>query len=211
MGLPDQFRRQQDGPLSVLPTVGGRAAMSLRDLANRQRRFGYRRLIVLLRREVKPSGINCIYRCAGHQILRGCGACRAEVRHLCEDRWEDHEGKNSCSGWVLSSTSSCGVVGHEDVGEHAAISDARGIRIRVQHEDRIRCSPCAVRRHLLHLVNSSKRLVGSTAFSIAMVGRSSIIRATIPENERAFGLGGGMLEQELSGVAGDRGKLRLVG
>ena len=34
----------------------------LRDLANERRRFGYRRLFVLLRREGEPSGINRIYR-----------------------------------------------------------------------------------------------------------------------------------------------------
>jgi transposase InsO family protein len=34
----------------------------LRDLANGRRRFGYRRLFVLLRREGAPSGINRIYR-----------------------------------------------------------------------------------------------------------------------------------------------------
>ena len=34
----------------------------LRDLANERRRFGYRRLFVLLRREGEPSGINGIYR-----------------------------------------------------------------------------------------------------------------------------------------------------
>ena len=34
----------------------------LRDLANERRRFGYRRLVVLLRREGQPSGINRIYR-----------------------------------------------------------------------------------------------------------------------------------------------------
>ena len=34
----------------------------LRDLANEWRRFGYRRLFVLLRREGEPSGINRIYR-----------------------------------------------------------------------------------------------------------------------------------------------------
>jgi transposase InsO family protein len=32
----------------------------LRDLANERRRFGYRRLFVLLRREGEPSGINRI-------------------------------------------------------------------------------------------------------------------------------------------------------
>ena len=34
----------------------------LRDLATARRRFGYRRLSVLLRREGEPSGINRIYR-----------------------------------------------------------------------------------------------------------------------------------------------------
>lgn len=34
----------------------------LRDLANERRRFGYRRLFVLLRRQGEPSGINRIYR-----------------------------------------------------------------------------------------------------------------------------------------------------
>ena len=34
----------------------------LRELANKRRRFGYRRLSILLRREGEPSGINRIYR-----------------------------------------------------------------------------------------------------------------------------------------------------
>ena len=34
----------------------------MRELANERRRFGYRRLFVLLRREGEPSGINRIYR-----------------------------------------------------------------------------------------------------------------------------------------------------
>jgi hypothetical protein len=34
----------------------------LRDLANERRRFGYRRLFILLRREGEPSRINRIYR-----------------------------------------------------------------------------------------------------------------------------------------------------
>lgn len=34
----------------------------LRELANHRRRFGYRRLCILLRREGEPSGINRIYR-----------------------------------------------------------------------------------------------------------------------------------------------------
>jgi transposase InsO family protein len=34
----------------------------LRELANERRRFGYRRLFILLRREGEPSGINRIHR-----------------------------------------------------------------------------------------------------------------------------------------------------
>src|SRR5450432_4261017 len=34
----------------------------LRELANQRRRFGYRRLFILLRREGEPSGVNRIYR-----------------------------------------------------------------------------------------------------------------------------------------------------
>lgn len=34
----------------------------LGDLANHRRRFGYRRLFILLREQGGPSGINCIYR-----------------------------------------------------------------------------------------------------------------------------------------------------
>src|SRR5271156_2278764 len=34
----------------------------LRDLANQRRRFGYRRLFILLRQEGEPSGINRIFR-----------------------------------------------------------------------------------------------------------------------------------------------------
>src|ERR1700748_3982038 len=34
----------------------------LRDLANERKRFGYRRLFVLLRQEGEPSGINRLYR-----------------------------------------------------------------------------------------------------------------------------------------------------
>ena len=36
--------------------------MQLRDLANARRRFGYRRLFILLRQDGEPSGINRIYR-----------------------------------------------------------------------------------------------------------------------------------------------------
>lgn len=45
------------------PEVALRA--KLRDLANERRRFGYRRLFILLRRDGEPSGVNRIYPLAG--------------------------------------------------------------------------------------------------------------------------------------------------
>lgn len=42
----------------------------LRDLANEHRRFGYRRLFVLLRRDGKPSGINRLYREEGLTVRK---------------------------------------------------------------------------------------------------------------------------------------------
>jgi len=41
----------------------------LRELANQRRRFGYRRLFILLRREGEPSGINRIYRLYREEAL----------------------------------------------------------------------------------------------------------------------------------------------
>ena len=46
---------------SVRPAETGLRAR-LRELANERRRFGYRRLFIMLRREGEPSGINRIYR-----------------------------------------------------------------------------------------------------------------------------------------------------
>jgi len=42
----------------------------LRDLANERKRFGYRRLFVLLRRDGEPSGINRIYRQEGLTVRK---------------------------------------------------------------------------------------------------------------------------------------------
>lgn len=54
--------RSQDGPLSVPASAGDELRTRLRDLANERRRFGYRRLFILLQREGEPSGVNRIYR-----------------------------------------------------------------------------------------------------------------------------------------------------
>lgn len=53
----------------------------LRDLANERRRFGYRRLFILLRREGEPSGINRIYR-----LYREEGLTVRRRRHD-DERW----------------------------------------------------------------------------------------------------------------------------
>ena len=53
----------------------------LRDLANARRRFGYRRLFILLRQEGEPSGINRIdrlYREEGLTVRRRPGRIQAE-------------------------------------------------------------------------------------------------------------------------------------
>jgi hypothetical protein len=47
----------------------------LRELANERRRFGYRRLFVLLRREGEPSGINRIHRLSGGRARRAQASC----------------------------------------------------------------------------------------------------------------------------------------
>ncbi|SNX67516.1 helix-turn-helix protein [Cereibacter ovatus] len=69
-GVSDCGRRSQDGPLSVAACAGhGALRGRLRDLANERRRFGYRRLFVLLRREGEVSGINRIYRLSREEGL----------------------------------------------------------------------------------------------------------------------------------------------
>lgn len=54
-GVFDRPRGSEDDPPQLqLPSRRG-CTWPLRDLANEQRRFGYRRLLVLLRREDEPS------------------------------------------------------------------------------------------------------------------------------------------------------------
>ena len=45
----------------------------LRDLANQRRRFGYRRLFILLRKQGEPSGVNRIYRLYREGVTRATG------------------------------------------------------------------------------------------------------------------------------------------
>ena len=83
----------------------------LRDLANERKRFGYRRLFVLLRQEGEPSGINRIYRLYREEGLtvrkrrarrRAMGA-RAPI--LVE------AGRTLAGRWISSMTSSPAVGG----------------------------------------------------------------------------------------------------
>ena len=54
--------------------------MQLRDLANERKRFGYRRLFVLLWQKGEPSGVNRIYRLYREEGLtvRKRRACAAQ-------------------------------------------------------------------------------------------------------------------------------------
>ena len=56
--------------------------VKLRDLANERRRFGYRRLLILLWREGEPSGINRIYWLYREEGLGGLQARKARKRAI---------------------------------------------------------------------------------------------------------------------------------
>ena len=53
-----------------MPASRHRAADAARELADERKRFGYRRLFVLLRQQGEPSGINRIYRSIGRRAYR---------------------------------------------------------------------------------------------------------------------------------------------
>jgi putative transposase len=68
----------------------------LRDLANERRRFGYRRLFILLRREGEASGINRIYRLYREE---GLGVRKRKGRKRAIGVWPDipeHRGGPCC-------------------------------------------------------------------------------------------------------------------
>lgn len=52
----------------------------LRNLANERRRFGYRRLLVLLPRDGESSGINRIYRLYREESLKVCSVRQGDCR-----------------------------------------------------------------------------------------------------------------------------------
>lgn len=59
-----------------MPASRHRAADAARELADERKRFGYRRLFVLLRQQGEPSGINRIYRSIGRRAYRAQTAAR---------------------------------------------------------------------------------------------------------------------------------------
>ena len=79
----------------------------LRDLANERKRFGYRRLFVLLRQEGEPSGINRIhrlYREEGLTVRKRRGRRRAVGTRAADP---GRGGLPTPAGlWILSMTSS---------------------------------------------------------------------------------------------------------
>lgn len=96
MSPPDDYRssRPPDAELRV----------QLRELANARRRFGYRRLFVLLRQHGEPSGLNRIYRLyreEGLSVRKRRGSPRsAPGRRSCS-----RPGQMPVGRWILSMTS----------------------------------------------------------------------------------------------------------
>lgn len=88
------------GPLSLQPPSRGRAAR--RDLANQRRRFGYRRLVVLLQRDGEPPGIYRLYRGEGLAVRKR----RARRKAVGIRGPILVEGPRRAVRWTLSTTSS---------------------------------------------------------------------------------------------------------
>ncbi len=85
------------------PEVDLRA--KLRDLANERRRFGYRRLFILLRRDGEPSGVNRIYRLYREE---GLSVRKRKARRLLSARvhrsWSRRK-PMPAGHWISSTTS----------------------------------------------------------------------------------------------------------
>ena len=77
----------------------------LRDLANERKRFGYRRLFVLLRQQGETSGINRIYRLYREEGL-SCASGEHVGAPLAQGRqsWSK-PGRTPVGRWILSMTS----------------------------------------------------------------------------------------------------------
>lgn len=78
----------------------------LRELANERRRFGYRRLFVLLRREGEPSGVNRIYRLYREEGLQyASGRPDAVLSARVLRSWSKRR-QTPAGRWISSTTSS---------------------------------------------------------------------------------------------------------
>ncbi|MGY3407036.1 hypothetical protein ACVWZV_003149 [Bradyrhizobium sp. GM5.1] len=78
----------------------------LRELANARRRFGYRRLFVLLRQQGEPSGRNRIYRLYREEGLSVRKRRPAAAPWAPERRYWSRLGRTPGGRWILSTTSS---------------------------------------------------------------------------------------------------------
>jgi putative transposase len=99
----------------------------LRDLANARRRFGYRRLFILLRQDGEPSGINRIYRLYREEGLtvrkrrarRRASGTRAPI--------PVEAAANAAGLWILSMTSSPAADGSGPAREGVRRGAVRGV------------------------------------------------------------------------------------
>jgi transposase InsO family protein len=79
--------------------------VQLRELANARRRFGYRRLFVLLRQHGEPSGLNRIYRLYREE---GLSVRKRRARRRAVGTWArscSRPGRMPVGRWILSMTS----------------------------------------------------------------------------------------------------------
>lgn len=105
-GLYRDCRRPVDGPLPVAPCGRHRAAWPAAGARRQHRRFGYRRLFILLRRDGEPSGIGRVYRLnreEGLMMRKRRGRPRPWERGL-RSWWRP--GRTPDGRWTLSTISS---------------------------------------------------------------------------------------------------------
>ncbi len=86
------------------PEIEPRA--KLRDLANERRRFGYRRLFILLRRDGEPSGVNRIYRLYREEGLPYASATPGVVLLARVPRSSSKQRQMPAGHWISSTINS---------------------------------------------------------------------------------------------------------
>src|SRR5436190_5303186 len=82
----------------------------LRDLANQRRRFGYRRLFIILRDQGEPSGVNRIYRLYREEGL-GCANAEAAAKRSAHALLSGSKQNQTRAGHSISSTISSPAAG----------------------------------------------------------------------------------------------------